>query len=439
MRVDRIFEGGHLVTMDARRPRATAFAVLGGRIVAVGDGDELSRHLSADRVVSLQGRTVVPGFHDAHNHMPSFGMGLADVPLSSPPVERVETSCARSRRAPQSSRRARGSSAAATTRTSSPSAAIRRRPSSTRSRPITWSGSATTRATCAWSVAACWTTSASRARRVPEGGVVERDAAGRPTGLLQEQAQGRSCARWSIRTRTPSWSRPSGAPSRALPARGAHQRAGGGSRRRARGAQPGRAVGVAGGAATGPARRARHADGRRRGAPRPRRTPRDGDGFGLDLGIRTGLGDEWLRIGAVKVFSDGSLIGRTAAMCCGLRGRARQPRLLPDGRRAAARDHRARAPRRLAGRHPRHRRPRRVHGARHLRGGARRASARRPPPPDRALRRVPPGGRARPTALGVIPVPQGRFISEIGDGMLAALGPERAAWCYRQRASSTRA
>src|SRR6185436_4511312 len=26
-----------------------------------------------------------------------------------------------------------------------------------------------------------------------------------------------------------------------------------------------------------------------------------------------------------------------------------------------------------------------------------------------------------------------RFISEIGDGMLSALGPERSAWCYRQR------
>src|SRR5262249_27755227 len=36
-------------------------------------------------------------------------------------------------------------------------------------------------------------------------------------------------------------------------------------------------------------------------------------------------------------------------------------------------------------------------------------------------------------ALGVIPVPQGRFVGEIGDGMLAALGPERARWCYRQR------
>jgi predicted amidohydrolase YtcJ len=55
MRVDRIFEGGTLLTMDPARPRATALAVLGGRIVAVGDGDELRRRLNAERVVSLQG------------------------------------------------------------------------------------------------------------------------------------------------------------------------------------------------------------------------------------------------------------------------------------------------------------------------------------------------------------------------------------------------
>ncbi len=35
--------------------------------------------------------------------------------------------------------------------------------------------------------------------------------------------------------------------------------------------------------------------------------------------------------------------------------------------------------------------------------------------------------------LGVIPVPQGRFVHELGDGMLAAIGAERAAWCYRQK------
>jgi predicted amidohydrolase YtcJ len=30
-------------------------------------------------------------------------------------------------------------------------------------------------------------------------------------------------------------------------------------------------------------------------------------------------------------------------------------------------------------------------------------------------------------------VPQGRFASEIGDGMLAAVGPSRGEWLYRQR------
>lgn len=35
---------------------------------------------------------------------------------------------------------------------------------------------------------------------------------------------------------------------------------------------------------------------------------------GVTAGIRTGVGDEWLQIGPTKVFSDGSLIGSTAAM-----------------------------------------------------------------------------------------------------------------------------
>src|SRR5215472_16315219 len=40
---------------------------------------------------------------------------------------------------------------------------------------------------------------------------------------------------------------------------------------------------------------------------------------------------------------------------------------------------------------------------------------------------------ARAAALGVIPVGQGRFATEIGDGMLASVGPARHSWLYRQR------
>jgi predicted amidohydrolase YtcJ len=39
----------------------------------------------------------------------------------------------------------------------------------------------------------------------------------------------------------------------------------------------------------------------------------------------------------------------------------------------------------------------------------------------------------RAAELGVVAVPQGRFATEIGDGMLAALGPARAGWLYRHR------
>jgi predicted amidohydrolase YtcJ len=40
---------------------------------------------------------------------------------------------------------------------------------------------------------------------------------------------------------------------------------------------------------------------------------------------------------------------------------------------------------------------------------------------------------ARAAALGVIPVGQGRFATELGAGMLAAVGQDRHPWLYRQR------
>src|SRR6202000_153196 len=42
--------------------------------------------------------------------------------------------------------------------------------------------------------------------------------------------------------------------------------------------------------------------------------PSDGIEAGIDLGLRTGFGDDWLRLGPMKIFTDGSLVGRTAAM-----------------------------------------------------------------------------------------------------------------------------
>jgi predicted amidohydrolase YtcJ len=64
-----VLHNGHVLTVDAARPRAQAVAIAGGRFLAVGDSREV-RALArrGTKVVDLGGRTVVPGFIDAHTH-----------------------------------------------------------------------------------------------------------------------------------------------------------------------------------------------------------------------------------------------------------------------------------------------------------------------------------------------------------------------------------
>ncbi len=66
---DLVLIGGRLATMDPARSWASALAVRDGRIVAVG-GEAAIRPLigPGSRVIELRGRTVTPGFGDAHVH-----------------------------------------------------------------------------------------------------------------------------------------------------------------------------------------------------------------------------------------------------------------------------------------------------------------------------------------------------------------------------------
>ena len=69
-------------TLDARRPRAEAVAVRGNRIVALGTSAELQSYVGPrSRVMDLRGRTVVPGFDDAHAHFLGIGFARLDVDL----------------------------------------------------------------------------------------------------------------------------------------------------------------------------------------------------------------------------------------------------------------------------------------------------------------------------------------------------------------------
>jgi len=81
---DLFFLHGAVLTMDAARSWATSVAVRGGRIVYVGtDTGASSFRGPTTRVVDLEGRMLLPGFHDSHVHPVSGGMQLAECDLTS--------------------------------------------------------------------------------------------------------------------------------------------------------------------------------------------------------------------------------------------------------------------------------------------------------------------------------------------------------------------
>jgi hypothetical protein len=60
---------GRVYTMDERQPTAEAFAVLGDRFMSVGSTDEIKMLIGpGTRVHDAEAMTVVPGFIDAHSH-----------------------------------------------------------------------------------------------------------------------------------------------------------------------------------------------------------------------------------------------------------------------------------------------------------------------------------------------------------------------------------
>jgi predicted amidohydrolase YtcJ len=66
---DLVVFNANVYTMDARVPRADAFAVGGGKFLAIGAGADI-RSLAGPRTETLDAKqmTVVPGFIDCHNH-----------------------------------------------------------------------------------------------------------------------------------------------------------------------------------------------------------------------------------------------------------------------------------------------------------------------------------------------------------------------------------
>lgn len=437
MQFDALYTGGTFYTQDPSRPIARNLGVHGGRIISLDD--ELPATAFRE-VVDLRGAAAVPGFNDAHCHLSHIGEASMQVDLR-PAVIRSMTELLAAVEAFASAAPAGswvlGQGYDQNYLGEHPTA--EQLDAVSHGHPVylihnsRHMGVANTRA---------FELAGFPERRnvpVPDGGAVPADDGGRALGLLQETARALVMDHIPANTTEDVAARVA-AGSRAVlelgitsitePGIGAPDHIGM-SRFDLAGFQLAADRGDLGVRATVmPYLTTLHRIGDAAAGGHPL--------YGLDLGMRSGLGDDFLRIGPAKVLSDGSLIGRSAFMCCDyaadLAAGERNRGLLqfPE---ADLRE-------RLIGAH--------LAGwqlAVHAIGDAALdvamdilAEAQQLLPRPDARHRLEhvsvasDSQIARIAELGLIPVPQGRFIHELGDGAARAMGEERARLTYRVKA-----
>lgn len=285
--VDLLVRGARVWTGGRSVPGVDAVAIARGRIVALGSSATLT--MSARRTIDAAGATLTPGFTDAHIHLVPWARTQDEADLTGAAswaevVRRVEAFARDPVNRPMIVGRGWDANGWPDAPGRAPLDAI------SKERPIVlhshdyhnvWANAAALRAA-----------GVDGHRADPPGGTIERDAAGAPTGLLRESA---TRLFEGLESRTPEHDLAALRDGvRRLLAAGitmVHDFEGAETMRMAH----------------------------RLGADEPRvrilSHVRDA-GFesALALGLKSGLGDDWIRIGALKLFADGTLGSRTAAL-----------------------------------------------------------------------------------------------------------------------------
>ncbi|MEO6200546.1 MAG: amidohydrolase [Cryobacterium sp.] len=420
-----------IFTLDDARPIAHSLGILGGRIVGLDDDIDA---LAAGATIDCGQAVVVPGFSDSHNHMAWFGQTLSELNLSEcQTLEQLYAAVADFAAALSDDDWVIGSGYDDTAMNGHPNRHELDRAAG--GRPV-WlkhrSGHMCTVSSEVLDRAGLLDGSAT----IPADGIVDLDDDGTPSGLLQEQAQTMASA-LVLPFAVSELADAIGRASRVYASEGlVHVTEAG--------------IG-AGWIGRSPVELAAYRSARERGTLKTRvqlmvahdalhplsahsddRMP-----IGLDLGITTGFGDDWIRLGAMKIFVDGSLIGRTAAMSEPFCDRAHNSGTLQmsveqtsdaivqahtSGWTVAAHAIGDRA----------------VEVALNAFETAQEIH-----PRPTARHRIEHAGIVRPEQvarfrdLGITPVPQARFLLEVGDTMAEAVGPAREDWIYRHRSFLT--
>ncbi|WP_322797930.1 amidohydrolase, partial [Thermoflexus sp.] len=303
VKADFVVRNARIRTLWDKLPFAEALAAWQGRILAVGRNAEIADLIGPDtQVLDAGGATVLPGFHDAHCHILLFGLSLVEVNVREARTitEVVEAVAAHARKIPPG-RWIRGGGY------NENKLQERRHPTRHDLDPISphhpvWlshiSGHMGVANSQALSIAGI-----TRETPDPPGGQIVRDVNGEPIGLLLETAQElikRVLPPYTLEETKAAL----GAAGRQMAAEGitAAQDAWAGwiAPEEFRAYQEAVAEGLL------PQRIWLMVDVERLAM-------RDGR-FDFAFGLHTGFGSERLRLGAIKIFVDGSLIGRTAAM-----------------------------------------------------------------------------------------------------------------------------
>ena len=90
---DLVITNANIRTMDVKRTIARSLAILNGRIIAIGSNNETKPLIGAGtRVIDAAGKTVIPGFNDAHVHFMETGqqLSLVDLRSAKTPAEFVQ-------------------------------------------------------------------------------------------------------------------------------------------------------------------------------------------------------------------------------------------------------------------------------------------------------------------------------------------------------------
>ncbi len=77
MSADRLYVNAKVITMEPESPEAEAFLVSQGRFAMVGREDSVRSQAPEDvETVDLEGKTVLPGFIETHNHLSFYALTL---------------------------------------------------------------------------------------------------------------------------------------------------------------------------------------------------------------------------------------------------------------------------------------------------------------------------------------------------------------------------